>query len=308
MKQLPCCKNALINKFKPIGFNKIILVFYCWFALLTVISLQAKTIQITTWNTEWLLSKSDFAHYKTPTDVQLRNPKDITRLAYYARQLNSDLFALQEVGSIETAQQIIPKDQYRFFTTQDEIPQHPVLAIRKTLPFHMIQNPDLVTLSHAGKTHPLRSGLDLTLYNDHVNIRILVVHLKAQCQDKPLTSSLKACTSLKQQQLALQHWITARVQEHQPFIILGDFNRILSLHDDFFKELSKITPLTIPTTQLASPCWGGNYFFDGFVLDTTLNQSIIPNSLKVLVYQEKNYMLQSNLSDHCPVSIKLDLK
>lgn len=286
---------------------KINFIIFCFLFLSLCPSLQAKPIKITTWNIEWLLSSSDIKNYKIPTDVRIRRPEDYIRLNYYINKLNSDIIALQEIGSIDTAKHIFPPNQYYFFISQDKIAQHPFLAIRKTLPFRIKQNSDLVTLSKVNTNHTLRSAIDLTLYHNKANLRILVVHLKSRCQDKPLTNSKSACADLRKQQIVLQQWIIKRNKEKQPFIILGDFNRILSLHDAFFSSLSPSFPITIPTTGFASPCWGGNYFIDGFILNQQAGQWFIKRSLKVMVYKEKQFKDQLHLSDHCPVSIELSL-
>lgn len=287
---------------------KITLFFcYCLFLPLPFLSpsLYARSIKVTTWNTEWLLSLSDRSEYQVPKDVKQRSGQDFVRLAYYINRLDSDIIALQEVGSIETAEQIIPKNQYDFFISQDKVAQHPVLAIRKTVPYHTRQNPDLTALNPMNLSHPLRSGLDITLYDDKTSIRILVIHLKSQCQDQPLTAPPQACHLLKQQQAVLRQWIQDRIKEKQAFIIMGDFNRILSIHDGFFQNLS--ASLILPTNGLASPCWGGNYFIDGFILDPLTGRQVINHSLRVMVYKEKEYEMQTRLSDHCPVSIRISL-
>lgn len=278
--------------------------------LLFSIPLQAKPLKITTWNTEWLLSSSDTKKYEIPTDIQARAPQDFQKLAHYIKKLKSDIFALQEVGSIETVKNIIPQDQYYFFISQDNVAQHPIIAIRKTLPYHIKQNFDLIALSKVDPHHPLRSGVDLTFYNDKISVRLLVIHLKANCQDKVLTIPQPSCKALYKQQIIIKNWIQKRIEENQPFIILGDFNRILSIHDPFFHALTVNQNLFIPTTKLASPCWGGNYFIDGFILDAKAQQWFIKNSLKVMLYEEKDYRDyngQKHLSDHCPVSIQLAL-
>jgi len=62
-----------------------------------------------------------------------------------------------------------------------------------------------------------------------------------------------------------------------------------------------------PTVGLASPCWGGNYFIDHIVLGDQARQWLHPDSLRVMTYREHDPTLQSRLSDHCPVSIGLDM-
>lgn len=290
-------------------YKKILIyLFYTLFLFISE-SAHAKNLKLATWNVEWLVSQKDIEVTPIPHDVLLRQPSDFQALLQYNNKLNADIVALQEVGSIETLNSIFPKNQYLFFISNDPIAQHPALAIRKNIFDHIQQNPDLTELSHTAFSRPLRSGLDVTVYTQHDSIRILVVHLKSGCQDYPLDRQQlkKSCLLLKEQQPILQEWIKKRLEEKQAFIILGDFNRVVSPNEFFFKELSTKTSLTIPTAYKANPCWNGNYFIDGFLLDPITTQWLIPNSLRVMKYKEQDFDQQNKLSDHCPVSIRLSI-
>lgn len=276
-------------------------------SLLNSPNAKAEILKVATWNVEWLLTQKDLKKTTIPNNVILRNTKDFKRLLTYIHKLNADIIALQEVGSIETLQEIIPKEQYLFFISDDLIAQHTAIAIRKNPNYSIERHVDVSALSHIEHTHILRSGLDITIHTKKDSLRLLVVHLKSGCQSYLLNSRKMDCIILKQQIPFLQEWIQARIKEQQAFIILGDFNRNISVNDDFFKSLSPSSPLTIPTAKFATPCWGGGYFIDGFILDPKASNWIINGSLRVMTYTEKDNDSQKLLSDHCPVSIKIAL-
>ncbi|CAI3926856.1 Metal-dependent hydrolase [Commensalibacter communis] len=292
-------------------YNKIFVYILYTLCLINSASAQAEILKLTTWNLEWLVSQKDIQNTPIPHNVNLRNTSDFQQLQQYAIKLQSDIVALQEIGSLETLRFVFPANEYLFFISRDPIAQHTALAVRHSVFAHIEQNPDLTELGNINGSHPLRSGLDLTFYTKEKNsLRILVLHLKSGCQDYPLTNkALKpSCQFLKEQLPILQEWIRKRLMEKQAFIILGDFNRVISPNEFFYKSLSeKITSPTFPTAYQANPCWGGSYFIDGFMLDHHTTKWFIPNSLSVLKYKEQGFNQQNQLSDHCPVSIKLSI-
>lgn len=283
-------------------------IFFYALLFLTSTYAQAKTLKLVTWNVEWLVSYEDTKTTPIPKDIHLRQPESFKQLYHYGEKLQADIVALQEVGSIKTLNKIFPTGQYFYFITKDPIAQHTALAIRNNVFFNIQQNPDLIELNQSKNSRPLRSGLDITLHTKENSLRILIVHLKSGCQDFPLDRpKLKqSCLLLKEQHLILKNWIGKRLKENQAFIILGDFNRIISSHDLFFNKLSDKN-LFYPTAYQANPCWEGNYFIDGFIMDPKAKMWLQPNSLRVMKYTEQGYDEQNKLSDHCPVSVKLSM-
>lgn len=287
-------------------FFSLLLLFHVSMLLcLPIFSVRAETVKITTWNVEWLLSPTDITRFHLPDNVSFKNSDDLHKLSHYIQRLNSDILALQEVGSIEAAKQILSPNDYDFLITDDPVAQHPLLAIRKSLSYQIRKNPDLTALALSNSHHPLRSGLDVTLYKNGYSLRILVVHLKAHCQEYLLETAKPACILLKQQYAILQAWIHQRLNEKQPFLILGDFNHIFSTTENFLGQ--HLSDLTLPTLGFATPCWGGNYFIDSFILDKQTGQKLQKDSLKVMTFNENILEARKHLSDHCPVSITLSL-
>jgi endonuclease/exonuclease/phosphatase family metal-dependent hydrolase len=277
-------------------------------ALLILLATQAAAapLKITTWNLEWLTLRPP-GDPALPRDVIPRHPGDLARLAAYAAILNADVIAFEEVDGPQAAAQIFPPDRYTVHMTNDPVIQRVGLAIRRTIPFTI--NPDDTALDVYGPTapHPLRSGADVTLtLPGGQHLRLLAIHLKSGCQTEPLQSRPPACTALRAQIPVLQAWIAAREAEDTPYAILGDFNRVMDANDPLFAALFATAPLLRTTEGLADPCWGGENFIDHILLGGDAMSWLEPDSLRVLVYKETTQDWKTRLSDHCPVSVRLD--
>ena len=95
------------------------------------------------------------------------------------------------------------------------------------------------------------------------------------------------------------------------FAILGDFNRRMGGSDDFLRIVEEAAPLTRPTEGLSSPCWadsrGGRPFISHLLLGGAARDWLVPRSLSVLAYAERDRSYRNRLSDHCPVSVRMRL-
>jgi endonuclease/exonuclease/phosphatase family metal-dependent hydrolase len=267
--------------------------------LLSPPTAQAADLKIATWNLNWLTLRPAGDH-ELPADVTPRVPEDFDRLAQYARLLNPDVVALEEVDGYAPASRLFPRDAYSIHFTHDHVVQRVGIAVRRGL--HYDVNPDLTALAE----RHLRSGADITLHLDGRDLRILAVHLKKGCRDVPLARARsRACRELEEQVAPLTEWITARKQEGVPFLILGDFNRWMDRDDSFLAALDQAAPLVRATEGHSSPCWGHEAFIDHILAGGPARDWIQPDSLRVMVYQETERSWQDRLSDHCPVSVQL---
>ncbi len=266
----------------------------------------AAELKIATWNLEWLTLRpaGDLA---LPEDVVPKSAADIAGLRRYAEILDADVISLQEVDGPEVAAQVFPPGRYQLFFTGDHVVQRVGLAVRAGIAAH--RNPDLVALDlYPTAQHRLRSGLDVTLDLPSGPLRLLGIHLKTGCHDDRLASSpRRECDTLRQQIPALQGWIAQRREEGAPFIILGDFNRRMDKAEDVSTALNAAAPLTRATEGRGSPCWGGGSFIDHIMAGGAARSWMVPDTLKVLVYREKDPASREHLSDHCPVSVRFRL-
>jgi endonuclease/exonuclease/phosphatase family metal-dependent hydrolase len=281
--------------------------------------LQAETLKIASWNIAWLSSH----------EYNKRLPADYVELARYAKILDADVIALQEVESPKWAKKVFGDEYEYHFSTKDWV-QRVGYAVKKSL-LYKVESSEYKKLD-VGR---VRNGMDLTLSKGDKKLRLLAVHLKSGCFDKSLRadalSAMKyesekeskekvACYTLSNQIKPLESWIDKRAEEGVPFIVLGDFNRRFAI--DIEKSYSETQGLwqaiddegaedmwTATLTQ-DSACWGGYFkeYIDHIVLDPKARNQYVKGSFKQLVFDQKyTRKLSQNLTDHCPISIEIEM-
>lgn len=265
---------------------------------------HAHTLKISTWNLDWLTLRPT-GDPSLPSDVASRVPNDFVRLHAYAVHLNADLIGLQEVESTDAVARVFDPKDYTILLSEDDVIQKTGLALRKSLTVKRNASLQELDTSASSAAHHLRSGLDVTVSDGTTTLRVLVVHLKTGCWDQPLSQKHHSCPTLYQQFTILENWIAERQDEGVPYIILGDFNRRLTYADPLMRHMEGIAPLTLTTSRVASPCWYSEPFIDHILLGNDTRRWLVPDSLRVLTYQHDTD--PTGLSDHCPVSIQLNL-
>lgn len=257
----------------------------------------AADLKIATWNLNWLTNKPAGPN-GPPSDVVLRSDADFIRLAQYAQELNADLIAIQEVDGFAMASRLFPREQYSIHMTHDHVLQRVGLVVRRGLRYDI--NPDLTELS----VNHLRSGADITLHLTSGDLRVLAVHLKTGCHHQKLQPPQgRACQELLEQVPVLDQWIASRRDEGMPFIVMGDFNRVMDRGDALFAELRRAAPLLRATEGRSSPCWGAGNFIDHILAGGGADGWMQADTLRVLTYRETDPEMKERLSDHCPVSV-----
>ncbi len=280
--------------------------------LLLILALPAAgaELKLATWNIAWLTLRAE-GDPALPRDVARREPVDLDRLAHYARRLDADIVALQEVDGPEAAARVFDPAAYAFFFPAERDVQRTGFAVRRTL--RATQNPDLEALDLIPQARfSLRRGTDITVEVPGGVLRLLSIHLNAGCRDAPLGRPGRECESLSRQTEILAGWAGARRREGMAFAIMGDFNRAMAGTDDeLMHALSSAAPLTRATEGFSDPCWAGargpRRFIDHILLGGEARRWLVPDSLRVLVYAERDAAARERLSDHCPLSVRLRL-
>jgi endonuclease/exonuclease/phosphatase family metal-dependent hydrolase len=289
---------------------------------------QATTLKIATWNLEWLIAPATFKPLKTacvprgaqafandrrlPCDVAERlerSSRDFAVLARYARELNADVIALQEVDGADAARLVFPG--YEFCFSGSRHLQNTGFAIRTGLPKRC--GPDFAALS---LDDSLRRGAELVLFpGQPQELHLLSVHLKSGCADKSLASGRKACTTLARQVPALESWIDAQARAQHRFAVLGDFNRELLREHEMWPEISDRDPpdahlFNVAAGQPFRNCVPGqahSAFIDHIVLGRTLTGALVPGSFDRVTFSAADAR-HARLSDHCPLAVRLAIR
>lgn len=255
---------------------------------------------IASWNLEWLYEEAG----KGPAQ---RSPDAFTRLAKYAKRLDADVIAVQEVESKRALARVFDPTRYTFHVTSDTSTQRTGFVVDKRLSVRV--HADYTLLAQGG----LRSGADIELLWNGTWIRMLSVHLKSGCFDKPLTHD-GACIKLNAQVPILESWMDARAAQGAPFVVLGDFNRRLfaSEKDGMWLDLDDGEPpesdLFSPTQGQVSRCWQGQHpkFIDHIVLSRSLHSTFAAGAFWELLYDDDDKPYRRDLSDHCPIAVRLE--
>lgn len=267
----------------------------------------ARDIKLATWDLGWFTLRP-VGDPSLPEGVLPKAAEDVTVLARYAAALQADIIAFQGVDGPQAAALLFSPAGYLIHMTGDAVLQRTGFAVRRDLP--VTAEPDVTQLDpYQHARYRLRSGADIALrLHEGGALRLLSVHLKSGCRAFPLTDEDKpACATLARQADALRDWMSARRDAGEPFVVLGDFGRVMEGDDAFLATLQQATPLLRATDHRASPCWGGEKFVDHILAGGAARQWLRPDSLRVMAYRETEAAWRTRLSEHCPVTLRLDI-
>ncbi|OYQ36799.1 hypothetical protein CHU95_03240 [Niveispirillum lacus] len=277
-------------------------------ALLGAVPAAAKETKIATWNMGWLTLRADEINGPTVDPkraVYQRTDADFDRLKAYAKQLDADIVALQEVDTLTAATKVFDPAEYDIVLADETDFQRAGWAVRKTVRYTRM--PDLAALDLLdGKPRSLRKGVDVVFHLPGGDVRGLSVHLKSGCFSPK--SQNDACPVIGEQMPILSAWIDQRQAEGASLLVAGDFNRRLNKADPLWQILDNgPAPLALVTEGKPSTCWSGEYpdLIDHLVLGGPVAAKAKPDSVGILVYAETDRADKKRVSDHCPVSVEV---
>ena len=286
------------------------------------------TVKLATWNLEWFMTPARFhglkdhcttdeaEHRRSPRSIPCdvaadleRSATDIAAMAAYARRLDADVVALQEVDGEEAARQLFGNHNFCF--TGGHAVQNTGFAIRRGVPYRC--GADVLSLSLGDE---VRRGATVTLYpGSRRELLLLAVHLKSGCARGSLRSHSTACERLARQVPALRTWVQQQAASGRPFAVLGDFNRDLLAErgNGLWQqlELDSSQPALV-NTAAGEPfrnCFAGQThtgYIDYILVGEPLARRLVAGSFERLTYSAADAW-HTKLSDHCPVAIKLRL-
>jgi endonuclease/exonuclease/phosphatase family metal-dependent hydrolase len=274
-------------------------------------------LRIATWNLEWLVDAETARAARVdcraarptalPCDVALglaRDSADLARLGAYARQLDADVIAFQEVQNEKIAERVF--SGYRVCIVAGPGLQQVGFALRPGLARDCGR--PLSTLAEGARL----AGLALTITAPHLGpLELLVVHLKSGCAHDPLSTPRDACQLLSRQAVAVGHWIARHTAQEARFIVLGDFNRGgFPRAADPFWSLLQVDAMVVSSSTLpfANCVWGAPYrdFIDHILVSRNLAPLLEKTAFTQLRFRPAD-TVHYLLSDHCPVRVSLNV-
>ena len=280
----------------------------------------AQGIRIAAWNLNLLHWRTGGALWR---GAAARSDEDYRTLARYARVLNADIIAFQEVNGPRAAARVFSPRDYslrlsgRYDPRYDDI--YNGFAVRNGR-FDEVEKRDYEALGLGSEgRYQHRWGVDLTVSRGGRRLRLLNVHLKSSCSRKSLrTPRSRPCRTLARQIEPLEAWIDARWREGVPFVVLGDFNREMDRHgprDHLWNAIADGDPPGLELHRLSAgrnpPCWRGTsrhfrFPIDFFVFGARAWQRVDAGSFRQVVWADADADARRGLpSDHCPIAVDL---
>ena len=270
-------------------------------------------LTVATWNVEHLA-------YPMSAGCVPRTERQIRQLQRYAERVNADIFALQEVASIDALALVFPKSDWQLFISDrpdsesyecrdsgaPSTQQKTAFAVKKHINVLGAESRSEFGLDDPG----LRYGLVLTVDSPIGELRMLNVHMKSGCfVDDFSREETEACELYARQAPVLDAWIEEGERLGQPYVVLGDFNhrlsapynamtRLLSDNSDGSRSslVNQTGHLTACHPYYPAPI---DMIFAGHLDDPAL-------AMTPIVHVFENMDPDQMLSDHCAVSLQIE--
>lgn len=269
--------------------------------------------RVATWNLEWLTDEP-----VERIETSKRTRQDVAKLADYAKQLNADIIAFQEVESVAVAEKVFGT-QYQIYLSdraQDPFRQNQFDSGNQYTGFAIRRGIDVEDLGDIRLEANPKSRLRFASYliiapQSKTPIHALAVHLKAGCSGA--FKQRRECEKLKEQGHHIHSWIQQRQRAHHQYLILGDFNHNLAYRGDWLWNIMiSDHPATLLTKHTKAKCQVRSNrhptklhqfrsLIDHMIVSEGFNTQ---QKASQLIYLRQD-VLDYRLSDHCPVFIDL---
>lgn len=278
----------------------------------TIAATTSPVLRVATWNVEHLA-------YPIELGCRPRTQKELVALKAYAKGLEADVVALQEVASSDAIHLLFPEDEWQvvmsqrpdsesyecrgngFMSTQQKV----AFAIRKPL---MVASIDQVT-DFGLNSRGLRYGLAVSVKKGRETIELLNLHLKSGCfVDDYQQSDSSSCQTFAKQVPILDSWIEQREKNQSPYVVLGDFNHRLSApYNRVTRTIETNENASVSTLDIATRELIGCHPRYPAPIDHIM-VGALPSTLKIQnvhVHRFNDMNEDAMLSDHCAVSLEL---
>ncbi|WP_209427461.1 endonuclease/exonuclease/phosphatase family protein [Pararhodobacter sp. SW119] len=265
----------------------------------------ADTIRIASWNIEHLVAE-EMRGCRPRTEGEFQRVRDVIE------EVGADIWLLQEVESEAALHRIFDPNEHVFHVeTRSPRASYPecrnmpgerlamqatAVVVRDGIAHERL--PDLDALDIGGQGR-LRHGVTIRLAGEQP-LNILNVHLRSGCFEGV---GRQACGDVFAQLPVLRAWLD---EQDGPALLGGDINRRLEVEGDvFWTLLNEYDDLHIAGAGIRPQCFARfTEFIDFLILD---DATITAKRLGSFAETTFSGPEEDFPSDHCPVSIELDL-
>lgn len=279
----------------------------------------SEQLKLVSWNVEHLAEKNG-------QGCRSRNDDDYEQLRRYAKTLEADVVALQEVESIKAVHRVFPAKQWDVIISERPNKGEPrmcregnntitplkvAIAIRKGVDYSYDPGSQL---SELGLANPnLRHGVVVKLNHTQPATSLLAVHLKSGCYVNDLqTSDKESCQTLNKQLPIFDGWVETQLKQGTPFVVMGDFNHRLNQEgNSFWQVLATMDGQSAPVRRatLGRPSCHPRFkeLIDHVLVGPLTEKYLVADSAQVHYFGKLPGTMDypDMLSDHCPISIDL---
>lgn len=219
---------------------------------------EAKELRIATWNIEHLAQYNELG-------CRPRTTYDYLELQRYAKRVDADVWAIQEVENITALERVFPASEYHLIVSPRPTPsktyacrqdskltksaQKTAFAIKNHIEVHYDSDLNLESIA----LNPYqRYGLTIQL-PAFGNMKLMNVHLKSGCRDRGSDMRVEEkenCKTKAKQFNMLAKWAN---QQQGYVVLLGDFNRRLTRVADPYLPLFTSMELATKNTVSCHP-------------------------------------------------------
>ncbi len=275
----------------------------------------ADTLRIATWNIYFLYDEIDDVDVFPPNRIP-REQADFRNLASLMARMDADIWALQEVESIDALERLTKHLPGRYtiaISNRRTRSQKTAVLIRNRSDLEVRLLPEFTDLDLGG----LRYGLVLEVQANELTFTMMVLHLKSGCfGPENETPHCNSWVTRSEQLRLINGWLREQLTNDpgRKVVVLGDFNQRFVSGSQGWKLLTDGVPLATVNAGWENDCWFYDWpkypLIDHIVVTESLVPHLVTGSFQQpdleakypSINKDERDRLMRVISDHCPLA------